>query len=55
MRAFGFIGTTADTDQMLHKTNFSGAVGLVIGSEGKGLSQSTEKKLRPACSDSSSG
>ena len=28
---------------MLHETNFSGAVGLVIGSEGKGLSQLTEK------------
>lgn len=40
---FWIYGTTADTDQMLHKTNFSGAVGLVIGSEGKGLSQSTEK------------
>ena len=40
---FWIYGTTADTDQMLHKTNFSGAVGLVIGSEGKGLSQSTAK------------
>lgn len=40
---FWIYGTTADTDQMLHKTNFSGAVGLVIGSEGKGLSQLTEK------------
>ena len=40
---FWIYGTTADTDQMLHETNFSGAVGLVIGSEGKGLSQLTEK------------
>lgn len=40
---FWIYGTTADTDQMLHKTNFSGAVGLVIGSEDKGLSQLTEK------------
>ena len=40
---FWIYGTTADTDQMLHKTNFSGAVGLVVGSEGKGLSQLTEK------------
>ena len=45
LKAAGFwiYGTTADTDQMLHQTNFSGAVGLVIGSEGNGLSQSTEK------------
>ena len=28
---------------MLHKTNFSGAVGLVVGSEGSGLSELTEK------------
>jgi 23S rRNA (guanosine2251-2'-O)-methyltransferase len=40
---FWIYGTTADTDTMLHQTNFSGAVGLVIGSEGKGLSQLTEK------------
>ena len=40
---FWIYGTTADTDTMLHKTNFSGAVGLVVGSEGKGLSQLTEK------------
>ena len=40
---FWIYGTTADTDQLLHQTNFSGAVGLVIGSEGKGLSQLTEK------------
>ena len=40
---FWIYGTTADTDNLLHQTNFSGAVGLVIGSEGKGLSQLTEK------------
>ena len=40
---FWIYGTTADTDTMLHQTNFSGAVGLVVGSEGKGLSQLTEK------------
>ena len=28
---------------MLYETNFNGAVGLVVGSEGKGLSQLTEK------------
>lgn len=40
---FWIYGTTADTDSMLHQTNFGGSVGLVIGSEGEGLSQSTEK------------
>lgn len=40
---FWIYGTTADTDKMLHETNFSGAVGLVVGSEDKGLSQLTEK------------
>ena len=40
---FWIYGTTADTDTLLHETNFSGAVGLVVGSEGKGLSQLTEK------------
>ena len=40
---FWIYGTTADTDTMLHETNFNGAVGLVVGSEGKGLSQLTEK------------
>lgn len=36
---FWIYGTTADTDALLHKTNFSGAVALVVGSEDKGLSQ----------------
>jgi 23S rRNA (guanosine2251-2'-O)-methyltransferase len=40
---FWIYGTTANTDQMLHKTNFSGSVGLVVGSEGSGLSELTEK------------
>ncbi|MEM7756596.1 MAG: 23S rRNA (guanosine(2251)-2'-O)-methyltransferase RlmB [Cyanobacteria bacterium P01_A01_bin.40] len=40
---FWIYGTTADTDQMLQETNFSGAVGLVVGSEGQGLSHLTEK------------
>jgi 23S rRNA (guanosine2251-2'-O)-methyltransferase len=40
---FWIYGTTADTDQLLHQTSFNGAVGLVVGSEGKGLSQLTEK------------
>ena len=40
---FWIYGTTADTDNLLHQTNFSGSVGLVIGSEGKGLSQLIEK------------
>lgn len=40
---FWIYGTTADTDNLLHQINFSGSVGLVIGSEGKGLSQLTEK------------
>jgi 23S rRNA (guanosine2251-2'-O)-methyltransferase len=40
---FWIYGTTADTDTLLHKTSFSGAVALVVGSEGKGLSQLTEK------------
>ena len=40
---FWIYGTTADTDTMLYETNFNGAVGLVVGSEGKGLSQLTEK------------
>lgn len=40
---FWIYGTTADTDTLLHETNFSGSVALVVGSEGKGLSQLTEK------------
>jgi len=40
---FWIYGTTVDTDTMLQQVNFSGSVGLVIGSEGQGLSQLTEK------------
>ncbi|BAZ45273.1 RNA methyltransferase, TrmH family, group 3 [Chondrocystis sp. NIES-4102] len=40
---FWIYGTTADTDTLLHETNFSGSVALVVGSEGKGLSALTEK------------
>ncbi len=40
---FWIYGTTADTDNLLHQTNFSGSVGLIVGSEGKGLSQLIEK------------
>lgn len=40
---FWIYGTTADTDTLLQQVNFSGSVGLVIGSEGQGLSQLTEK------------
>jgi len=40
---FWIYGTTTNTDRLLHTTNFSGAVGLVVGSEGKGLSPLTEK------------
>lgn len=40
---FWIYGTTTDTDQLLHQTNFSGAVGLVVGSEGNGLSPLTAK------------
>ncbi|MGD1919101.1 MAG: 23S rRNA (guanosine(2251)-2'-O)-methyltransferase RlmB, partial [Pleurocapsa sp.] len=40
---FWIYGTTADTDNLLHQTNFSGSVGLVVGSEGKGLSHLTQK------------
>lgn len=38
---FWIYGTTASSSKLLHKTDFSGAVGLVVGSEGKGLSQLT--------------
>lgn len=40
---FWIYGMTADTDNLLHQTSFSGTVGLVVGSEGKGISQSTAK------------
>ena len=35
---FWIYGTTAESSKLLHKTDFSGAIALVVGSEGKGLS-----------------
>ena len=40
---FWIYGTSAQSSNLLHTINFSGAVGLVIGSEGKGLSKLTER------------
>jgi 23S rRNA (guanosine2251-2'-O)-methyltransferase len=40
---FWIYGTTAQSGKLLHKINFSGAIGLVVGSEGKGLSSLVEK------------
>jgi 23S rRNA (guanosine2251-2'-O)-methyltransferase len=40
---FWIYGTVADGGNLLHKTKFEGAIGLVIGSEGEGLSSLTEK------------
>jgi 23S rRNA (guanosine2251-2'-O)-methyltransferase len=39
---FWIYGTTAETSNHLHSINFSGAIGLVIGSEGDGLSLLTQ-------------
>ncbi|MDJ0574256.1 MAG: 23S rRNA (guanosine(2251)-2'-O)-methyltransferase RlmB [Xenococcaceae cyanobacterium MO_234.B1] len=36
-------GTTAESSKLLHTMNFSGAIGLVVGSEGKGLSSLTKR------------
>ena len=35
---FWIYGTSAESSRLLHTIDFQGAVGLVIGSEGKGLS-----------------
>lgn len=35
---FWLYGTTTESSKMLHTINFRGAIGLVVGSEGKGLS-----------------
>ncbi len=43
---FWIYGTAGESGKFLHTINFSGAVGLVIGSEGKGLS-----KLTRSCCD----
>jgi 23S rRNA (guanosine2251-2'-O)-methyltransferase len=40
---FWIYGTTAESGKLLHKTHFSGAIGLVVGSEGKGLSSLVER------------
>ena len=40
---FWIYGTAAEGSKLLHKIDFSGAVGLVIGSEGKGLSSLVER------------
>ena len=41
---FWIYGTAANSGNALHKVDFQGAVGLVIGSEGEGLSLLTQKK-----------
>jgi 23S rRNA (guanosine2251-2'-O)-methyltransferase len=40
---FWIYGTTVETSNYLHRTKLEGAIALVIGSEEKGLSPSTEK------------
>lgn len=40
---FWIYGTIADSGNALHKTKLEGAIGLVVGSEEKGISQSTAK------------
>ena len=40
---FWIYGTAAHSSKLLHKIDFSGAVGLVIGSEGKGISSLVER------------
>jgi 23S rRNA (guanosine2251-2'-O)-methyltransferase len=40
---FWIYGTVVDSGNVLHKTKLQGAIGLVIGSEEKGISQSTAK------------
>ena len=40
---FWIYGTTSESSKLLHTIDFSGAIGLVIGSEGKGLSSLTER------------
>lgn len=40
---FWIYGTTAESSKLLHKIDFSGAIGLVVGSEGKGLSSLVER------------
>ena len=40
---FWIYGTAAQSSKLLHKINFSGAIGLVVGSEGKGLSSLVQR------------
>ncbi|BAQ65257.1 23S rRNA (guanosine(2251)-2'-O)-methyltransferase RlmB [Geminocystis sp. NIES-3709] len=40
---FWIYGTIADSGNLLHKTKLEGAIGLIVGSEEKGMSQSTAK------------
>ena len=40
---FWIYGTTAASSKLLHTIDFRGAIGLVVGSEGKGLSLLTQK------------
>jgi 23S rRNA (guanosine2251-2'-O)-methyltransferase len=40
---FWIYGTAAESSKLLHTISFTGAIGLVIGSEGKGLSQLTQR------------
>ena len=40
---FWIYGTAAESSKLLHTIDFSGGIGLVIGSEGKGLSQLTKR------------
>lgn len=42
-KGFWIYGTVMDSNQSLHEYKFNGAIALVIGSEEKGLSQSTIK------------
>ena len=40
---FWIYGTSAQSSRLIHNIDFSGAIGLVIGSEGKGLSSLVER------------
>ncbi len=40
---FWIYGTTSESSKLLHTIDFTGAIGLVVGSEGKGLSSLTER------------
>ena len=40
---FWIYGTAAESSKLLHTIDFTGGIGLVVGSEGKGLSQLTQR------------